>query len=469
MRFDCSKRVYVANLLRFTDRRSVLFHARLKMPGTVHTKAAVRVAGLLILLLHTVILSAAPLTHESVQAETLRPYTGPSVRGVDTSTLAGKVMCGYQGWFNAEGDGAERGWGHWTKKRAPLAAGNAKVDLWPDIFELGASERFITGFKHADGSAAEVFSSFKQPTVLRHFQWMRDYGIDGAFVQRFIVDLRDPRALRHNNTVLAHCREGANRFGRAYAVMYDLSGLGTNRIQEVMDDWRALRTKMHITDDPAYLRHRGRPLVAVWGIGFNDGRAYTLAECRRLVEFLKQDGCSVMLGVPTGWRELNRDCVHDPVLHEILRLADVVSPWSVGRYSNPAEAKYLGEKTWQPDVAWCAQRKIDFLPVVFPGFSWFNMYGNQFNSIPRRKGEFLWSQFIAAKRAGATMIYVAMFDEVDEGTAVFKCTNDVPTGDGVRFVTYEGLPSDFYLRLTAAGARMLRGQLPTTETVPIAR
>src|SRR5881394_2747628 len=58
-----------------------------------------------------------------------------------------------------------------------------------------------------------------------HFQWMRDYGIDGAFVQRFINDLRDPRALRHNNTVLAHCREGANRFGRAYVVMYDLSGL----------------------------------------------------------------------------------------------------------------------------------------------------------------------------------------------------------------------------------------------------
>jgi hypothetical protein len=34
---------------------------------------------------------------------------------VDSSTLTGKVMVGYQGWFNAEGDGAKRGYNHWTR------------------------------------------------------------------------------------------------------------------------------------------------------------------------------------------------------------------------------------------------------------------------------------------------------------------------------------------------------------------
>ena len=137
---------------------------------------------------------AAPPTREAVLADTLAPYTGPSVKGVDASTLTGKTMCGYQGWFACEGDGAERGWVHWTKGKGTLGPGNAKIHLWPDVSEFGADERFPTDFVFPNGKAAEVFSSFKQATVLRHFQWMRDYGIDGAFVQRFITDLRSATA-----------------------------------------------------------------------------------------------------------------------------------------------------------------------------------------------------------------------------------------------------------------------------------
>ena len=413
---------------------------------------------------------APRLTREAVLDETLKPYTGPSVRGVDTSTLAGKVMCGYQGWFNVEGDGADRGWVHWIKHHGPLADGNAKFDFWPDVSELAPDERFATGFKHADSRVAEVFSSFKKPTVLRHFQWMRDYGIDGAFVQRFASGVHDPRFLRHNNVVLAHCREGANRNGRAYALMYDLSGLRPDRVGEVMEDWRLLRTRMRLGEDPAYLRHRGKLVVVLWGVGFNDGRAYSLADCRRLVEFLKNDpeagGCTVMLGVPTHWRELKGDAVNDPALHEICKLADIVSPWTVGRYGNLDGVARHAVHSLKPDLAWCREHGLDYLPVVFPGFSWHNMYGAPSDQIPRLKGQFLWSQFCEAKRAGASMIYVAMFDEVDEGTAIFKCTNDVPPGGESKFVTFEGLPSDFYLRLTGFGGKLLRGEIPISDHPP---
>ena len=279
------------------------------------------------------------------------PYHGPEVKGVDTQTLFGKVMCGYQGWFGTPEDGsADPNWRHWTKHRGPMEDGNAKVDLWPDVSELSPSERFPTDFKLANGQPAEVFSSYEKPTVLRHFQWMQDCGIDGVFVQRFAVELHNHNTLNRCNTVLANCREGANLHGRTYAVMYDLSGLAAGHIGEVMNDWRALRGKMSIADDPAYLHHRGKPVVAIWGIGFNDHRQYSLEECRQLIEFLKNDpesgGCTVMIGVPAHWRELDKDAVNDPKLLEIIGMADIVSPWTVGRYSNPAEAAvYAKEKS----------------------------------------------------------------------------------------------------------------------------
>ena len=117
-------------------------------------------------------------------------------------------------------------------------------------------------------------------------------------------------------------------------------------------------------------------------------------------------------------------------------------------------------------VEWCRERRIDFLPVVYPGFSWHNLHGGPLDDIPRLKGQFLWSQVAAAKRAGAQMLYVAMFDEVDEGTAIFKCTNQPPTANGAQFLTYEGLPPDFYLHLTGQAGRLIRDEIPLSDSLP---
>lgn len=389
---------------------------------------------------------------------------------VDATTLDGKVMCGYQGWFNTPGDGMGLGWTHWAdNRRRPFAPGNLSVDLWPDMTEYGPEERFATGFRHADGAVAEVFSSANRATVRRHFDWMRDYDIDGVFLQRFAHGIGRKDRMRHKNVVLENVRDGAKRAGRVYAMMYDLSGLPKGGVGRIHGDWKRLRKDRRITEDSGYLHHRGKPVVAVWGVGFQDrgkARAYTLAECRTLIEFLKEDGCTVMLGLPTGWRELNRDSVPDPKLHEVIRLADVVSPWTPGRYRDLKGIRKHAERHWAPDVKWCGEAGLDYLPVVFPGFSWHNHTGDPINSIPRLKGQFLWSQFVAAKRAGAKMIYVAMFDEVDEGTAIFKATDHPPVGPGVKLLGNEGLPGDHYLWLTGEAGRMLRNGSPGNAKMP---
>jgi hypothetical protein len=410
--------------------------------------------------------SSAEVTRDDVIKRTLQPFAGTNHPGVDPKTLRGKVMSGYQGWFNTPGDGAGRDWVHWNA-RGRFEPGACKIDLWPDVSELANDERFDTPFVHADGSKAQVFSSFNRKTVLRHFKWMQTYGLDGVFVQRFITTTFDVKSYNHVNVVLNHCREGANLYGRTYAVMYDLSGLGNGQMQRVIEDWKLLVDKMQITKDPAYLHHVGRPVITIWGVGFSDGRKYTLAECLDLVRFLKDDpkygGNTVMLGVPTYWRELRRDALDDNTLHEVILKADIVSPWTIGRYTSPEQAISYAEKTMKSDLAWCREKNKEYMPVVFPGFSWHNMFSRfPLNQIPRLKGKFLWTQYLEAKKAGATMVYQAMFDEVDEGTAIFKCTNNPPVGAS-RFLDYEGLPSDFYLKLVGQGTRMLRGQPYSVE------
>lgn len=94
------------------------------------------------------------------------------------------------------------------------------------------------------------------------------------------------------------------------------------------------------------------------------------------------------------------------------------------------------------------------------------MKGDKSDKIPRKKGEFFWKQIAGAIESGAEMLYVAMFDEIDEATAIMKCAHKVPVGKSV-FVPYEeGIPSDHYLWLTGMAGKMLRGEIPFSKTIP---
>ena len=380
-------------------------------------------------------------------------------------TLEGKVVTGYQGWFRAEGDASGLGWVHYGPGKR-LAPDQCSFDLWPDLSELTPEERYPSPFTFADGRTADLFSSVHPVTVRRHFRWMKDYGLDGAMLQRFAVGLGQGRGAASLDTVLRHCVAAANAEGRSLTVMYDLSGLAPDKFPTVAADWRRLVAAGQ-TKEPCAQHHQGKPLVALWGIGFKD-RAPALAEWAALLADIRATGTAIMLGVPTYWRDQKEDCIADPALHGLLRQADILSPWTVGRFANPEEAARLSRAVWAPDQAWCQAEKKTYLPVIFPGFSWRNLSSLRgqdapLGQIPRLGGRFLWSQADAARATGAKSLYVAMFDELDEGTAIMKCGGPRPVGN---FVDLSDVPSDHYLWLSGQAGRLLRGEIPASPDLP---
>jgi hypothetical protein len=184
----------------------------------------------------------------------------------------------------------------------------------------------------------------------------------------------------------------------------------------------------------------------------------------------------VMLGVPTSWRALDADCVHDPYLHTLIRQADMILPWMVQRFS-PLLHNDMDRYRDQiiEDMEWCRENKLEYVPCVYPGFSWHNLSRFAFpddvkpvGSIPRQGGRFYWQLLSTAIGAGAPMVYVAMFDEVNEGTAIFKCSDNPPVDSAdVAFLHLDGQPSDLYLWLTGQAGKMLKREIPLRFAMPL--
>ena len=396
----------------------------------------------------------------------------------------GLVMAGYQGWFRTPKDGSVSEWGHYGRD-GKFDEEHVTVDFWPDVTEY--EKTYETDFKQADGSPAKVFSSVDPSTTDLHFQWMKEYGVDGVFMQRFFGVTRGyERSDKSSDIILKNALNAAEKNGRAIAVMYDLSGLRARGedCSSVIEDWKMLVDELKVTshqENQNYLFHNGKPLVAIWGLGFPD-RPYNIRDIgvNRLIDFLKNDpvygGCAVMLGVPTYFRELNKDCLPDPYLHELIRSADIVLPWMVQRFTPLVheEMSYFRDHV-MADIAWAKENGVDYVPIVYPGFSWRNLSlanpdlakYTAYGAIPRLRGEFYWDLIYTSLKSGAEMLYVAMFDEVDEGTAIFKVSDNPPSGDKIKFVDNDGMPSDHYLFLTGQAGQMLRREVPLMEEMPV--
>jgi len=382
----------------------------------------------------------------------------------------GLVMAGYQGWFNCDGDGADRGWTHYSR-RGRFTDGNCSIDFWPAMDEYQV--KYKTPFKFADGTPASVFSSYDESTVDLHFRWMAEYGIDGVFMQRFFSVLTSSNRLNHNDKVLATAIKAANKYGISISLMYDIGGMDDSRYRLIMDDWKHLVDDLKLTNQgkqTTYLFHNKKPLVAFWGISAGTRESGHIPEIFDIMDFFKNDpvygGCAIHLGIPSRWRTLGSDTKGDPRLHEALKQADVIHPWLVGRYNGDSYEAFRQQHIID-DVKWCKKHGKSYAPTVFPGFSWYNMKANEIsNKIPRNKGEFYWKQIAGAIESGAEMLYVAMFDEIDEGTSIMKCAHKVPVGKSIFVPMDKDVPSDHYLWLTGMAGKMLRKEIPFSKNMP---
>jgi len=386
--------------------------------------------------------------------------TTESMSRVRFKSIKNLVMAGYQGWFNTPEDGAGLGWKHFEKEKE-FKPGRCTIDLWPDVSEY--EKTYETAFKLPDETPAKVFSSYDASTTDLHFKWMKQYGIDGVFMQRFVVSIRNQKGKDNYNKILNNAVLSAEKYDRAICLMYDLSGMEAGEEDILIRDWKELCEKYKLVsrNNNHYVYHHGKPLVAVWGIGFNDRRKYGYEQVKKIIDFLKSEGCSILVGVPTHWRTLTIDAVSDTRLLELVKQADIVHPWLVGRFDNHTYEPY--RKSIEEDIKWCKANGKDYMPVLFPGFSWHNMKKDApQNMIPRLGGRFFWQQVKGAVDAGAESLYLAMFDEIDEGTAFFKCTNTPPVGES-SFITYEGEAPDHYLWLAGEAAKYLRGELRSSR------
>lgn len=383
--------------------------------------------------------------------------TGTSAYGASPpGDVVGKITVGYQGWFACPGDGAPiNGWWHWSQNWGqPPSQSNNVIKAWPDMGDY--SRGYQTAYANlGNGQPARLFSSYDQQTVDTHFRWMQQNGCDTAALQRFNPfggegPTRDAMA--------AKVRSAAEASGRKFYIMYDVTNW-TNMQSEIKTDWS---TKMSAhTASAAYARQNGKPVVGIWGFGFNDpGRPWPAAPCLDVVNWFKNQGCYVMGGVPTHWRRGIEDS--RPGFIDVYHAFHMISPWMVGRIGNAAGSDHFYTNVNTPDQADCNAHGIDYQPCVLPG---------DLAERHRAHGDFMWRQFYNMVRLGAQGIYISMFDEYNEGNQIAKTAETpatVPSNSGLLALDEDGTAcsADYYLRLTADGGRMLKGQLALTPVRP---
>ena len=383
------------------------------------------------------------------------------------------VMAGYRGWFSCPGDGSDRGWANYVGRNGLFQPGSCSIDLWPDVEEY--DRKYQTNF-FIDKNLASVYSAYDASSVGTHFRWMREYGIDGVFIQRSVTDMKDPKSYNQLKKVWNSAIQAANLNNRAISILYDLTGMAPGDEHFVFDDLDSICAQYDIKErknNTTYLFHGGRPLVAVLVPRIKDIQN-GLNEVKTVRDGFKERGFSILIGIPPQWlqevqppkriwgRRPQQAKALNCELYCLIKGCNIVMPWTIRSYDENTFSNY--EESVRQGMNWCRAEGVDYAPMAFPGFSKVNM-NNDSQQIPRNGGSFFWSQLSGYIDKGAKRLYIATFDDMNDGTAIFKCATKAP--EGVSYIeSDEGLQNDFYLHWTGQAAKALRGKIQLTQMQP---
>ncbi|HEX4336875.1 MAG TPA: glycoside hydrolase family 71/99-like protein [Polyangiaceae bacterium] len=385
---------------------------------------------------------------------------GAATGGAPSSSddIVGKVSVGYQGWFTAAGDGSgvTPPWWHVTTDRQTPTPSDISLKSWPDVSEL--TKTYATGFPAlGNGNPATLFSSYDAATVDTHVRWMQENGIDTIALQRF-ADFPDVR-----DTVATHVRDAALAHQRKFYVMYDISGWSDFQTALKSDWTNRIVGKLHLPDSDAYARQDGKPVVCIWGIGYLD-RPGDPTSTLDVIHFFEDQGLYVIGGVGPDWRTADGTRWSKTGFGPVYDALNAISPWMIGVIGDSAGSDGIRKERNEGDVAYCHAHGIDYQPCVLPG----DLQARQ-----RKHGDFMWHQFANMIQIGSDGLYVSMYDEYNEGNQIAKTAAtaaDVPKGSSFVTLDEDGTEcsSDYYLRLTGDGGKMLRKQMPFTFSRPTA-
>lgn len=355
------------------------------------------------------------------------PIQGPVL--AEASGIAGRLIIGYQGWFGCPGDfQGNPGWSHWFN--GTPAAGNFIVDMLPDTSGMAAEDLCETGLTRLDGTPLRLFSSQTPNVVAYHFALMAQQGASAVALERFVSELADPSLKARRDNVLRNVIRAAQSSGIKFFLSYDVSGADPATVtQTIRDDWQYLDASFGLTQDPNYLHDGGKPVLELWGFGII-GHPGTPVEVAALLTDLGAGNnglraATTIGGVAADWSTLDGDAQADPAWTGVYRKFDVLSPWTVGRYDDPETAASFYASNTGPDAIRAARDGKRLLPVIFPGFSWYNLMTQMglpamalINQIPRKCGSFVLAQSQILLAHGVNTAFVAMFDELNESTAM---------------------------------------------------